>query len=76
MKKRDLLFAAVIVALIIFLYFLSATARKPPAMPADAVHAKLTDLRSCPACHGPGKVSPLKQDHPPKEHCFKCHKLK
>ncbi len=74
MKKRDILFAAVILAVVGFLFYLNATARKPPLMPSDAIHKNLNDILACAPCHGPGGGSPLKKGHPPKRHCFKCHK--
>ncbi len=74
MKSKNLLFAAVIIAVIGFLFFLSSTARKPPLIPSDAIHKNLTGIRACAPCHGPGGSSPLKKEHPPKRHCFKCHK--
>jgi hypothetical protein len=36
----------------------------------------MTTNDSCAACHGPGKRSPLKSSHPPKEDCLLCHKMK
>jgi hypothetical protein len=74
MKRRDMFFAAVIIAIILFLLYLSTIGRKAPAIPADAAHVKITDQRACLDCHAPGKISPLKHDHPPKEMCFTCHK--
>ncbi len=76
MKRRDMFFAAVIIVIIVFLVYLSTIGRKAPAIPQDAAHVKITDQRACLDCHAPGKVSPLKQDHPPKEMCFECHKTK
>jgi len=63
-------------AIIILLVFLSFTGKKPPFIPADAVHAAITTQEGCIACHAPGKQAPLKADHPPKEQCLICHKVK
>ena len=74
MKNKNLLFIIFVIAVVGFLFFLSANAVKPPLMPSDAIHKNLGDIRSCAPCHGPGGNNPLKKGHPPKEHCFKCHK--
>ena len=61
MKPRDIFFPAVVIAIILFLVYLSTIGRKAPAIPGDAAHVKITDQRACLDCHAPGKVSPLKQ---------------
>lgn len=50
--------------------------RKWPPMPNDAAHCASITVADCRQCHAPGKVAPLKSSHPPKLHCFKCHKMK
>ena len=74
MRTKNLVFPVVVIVIILFLVYLSTIGRKAPAIPQDAAHVKITDQRACLDCHAPGKVSPLKQDHPPKEMCFTCHK--
>jgi len=76
MKLRDILFIAGLIAVVAVLYFLSMTAKKPPVMPRDDVHISAKTKEDCKACHGPGKVSPLREVHPPKDQCPMCHKLK
>jgi hypothetical protein len=73
MKSTGLLFLAfaVIVGL---LFYLSFSAKKPPAVPQDAIHEALLSDSACPACHGAGKELPMKTTHPPKEQCLTCHK--
>ncbi len=66
-------FAAVI---ILVLVFVSKTATKPPFIPADDLHKVITTDAACTECHAPGKRSPLKPSHPPKEQCLYCHKVK
>jgi hypothetical protein len=58
---------------ILFLAYLSSSGKKPPRIPKDAQHARLATSESCSTCHAPGKASPLKENHPPKEQCLVCH---
>ncbi len=76
MKKRDILFAVGILAVVGVLYLLSATAKKPPFIPSDAPHIAAKTKQECQACHAEGKSNPLKKTHPPKDMCFKCHEFK
>ena len=47
---------------------------RPPRLPADADHLRPQQPRDCLECHGPGKRSPRKPNHPPAENqCFNCH---
>jgi hypothetical protein len=73
MKKNWSLIAGAL-AVLLLLYFLSSSGKKPPIIPADAVHTGLATNESCAPCHAPGKQSPLKETHPPKEQCVVCHK--
>ncbi|MDA8387198.1 MAG: hypothetical protein M0Z58_00875 [Nitrospiraceae bacterium] len=50
--------------------------RKWPPLPDDAVHRAAVTIADCRRCHAPGKALPLSPSHPPKFHCFKCHKMK
>ncbi len=75
MKFRDLLFMLGIVIVVLALYLLSLTGKKPPAIPPDAQHVAAKTIEDCKGCHAPGKVYPLKV-HPPKDQCFECHKYK
>jgi hypothetical protein len=64
-------------AVIIFaLAFLSSTGTKAPIIPPDNIHSAITTPEACVTCHAPGKQMPLKANHPPKEQCFICHKVK
>ena len=47
---------------------------RPPRLPADADHLRPQQAGDCLECHGPGKRSPRKPNHPPAEsQCFNCH---
>jgi hypothetical protein len=63
-------------AVVLLLFVLSLSGKKPPLIPEDAVHADLRTNEACLPCHAPGKSSPLKENHPPKEQCVVCHKAR
>jgi cbb3-type cytochrome oxidase cytochrome c subunit len=61
-------------AIVAVLFFVSSRGKKAPYIPVDQIHHTVTIQEGCTACHAPGKQSPLKDTHPPKEQCFTCHK--
>ena len=65
--------AAVIIAVLVFL---SSGGKKAPFIPPDNIHRAITAQEDCAACHAPGKPAALKLNHPPKEQCLICHKVK
>jgi len=73
--KNTLTFIAFALAVLLTLFFLSSV-KKAPLIPSDDQHKAVTTNVACAECHAPGKQVPLKQDHPPKEQCLTCHKLK
>jgi cytochrome c553 len=73
--KNNIVLAVSALALVAFLFFLSSR-QKAPALPADEAHRQVLSNALCLSCHGPGKPSPLKPSHPPKEQCLLCHKAK
>ena len=73
--KNTLTFVAFALAVLLALFFLSSV-RKPPLIPFDDLHKAVTTNAACAECHAPGKQAPLRQEHPPKEQCLTCHKLK
>ena len=70
-----MVFIAVSVVILLALFILSFS-KKVPSIPVKALHRDVTTNDSCGVCHGPGKQSPLKDTHPPKEQCLICHKMK
>ncbi len=70
--KNSVVFIIFAVAIIAFLIVLSSGKKIPP-IPRDLVHNSVATDGGCAACHGPGKVAPLHQSHPPKEQCLLCH---
>jgi mono/diheme cytochrome c family protein len=63
-----LLFAAIVVGLLLLF-----PGKKYPQIPADALHQAGQDIAACMECHGQGKKYAMKEAHPPKFECFKCH---
>ena len=74
MKPRDISFVVAVLAVLALLYYLSISGRELPKIPSDAVHIAAKVKQDCEGCHAPGKSSPLKPQHPPKDQCFVCHK--
>jgi hypothetical protein len=70
--KKNILFIVIALSIIASLYLVSRKQFVP--IPADEQHIGVTVKEECLKCHGPGKISPLKKDHPPKDQCFECHK--
>jgi len=84
LSKRDLLFTAVIVAVLGTL-FMSKDRAKTKNVPYDDSHSRFHDAlrtgtdrarveKECAVCHGSQSI-PLSKTHPPKEQCLLCHKL-
>jgi hypothetical protein len=85
MRRKDLIFIAIIVAVLGIFIFLSAIGRKAPAMTAREEHAganRKTANETCLACHAPDStVAPMPARHPKKgkppdtkTSCFACHR--
>ena len=85
MRRKDLIFIAIIVAVLGIFIFLSAIGRKAPAMTARAEHAgfnRKTPNDTCLGCHAPDSgVAPMPARHPKKgkppdtkTSCFACHR--
>lgn len=69
--KRQLLYFALICSVPVIFYFLSL--EKVISTPIDETHAGLTEEIQCFECHGEGEDYARKEEHPPKDECFKCH---
>ena len=82
--KRDLIFFAVIVAVLGTL-FVSTGKLKAKNVPYNEKHNQFYEVthegggrmemeKKCATCHGIQSI-PLSKTHPPKEQCLLCHKL-
>lgn len=74
--KSTIAFVGFLLAVLLFLFFLSSQRSEVPLIPNDAFHRGVTNNAACTTCHTPGKQAPLKESHPPKEECLLCHKFK
>jgi len=72
--KNTLFFIIFVLAIVSILYFISG--KKYPQMPSDPIHSGATVDSMCNGCHGPKGKFPKKPQHPPKDECLKCHKIK
>jgi hypothetical protein len=70
---KKILYSLLIFVVPLILYLLSLETVVP--IPADADHINLTEESQCFACHGRGKPNERSKDHPPKDRCFKCHRI-
>jgi hypothetical protein len=73
--NKNIIFIAAAAVILIALFVISSGNKVPP-IPTDALHKDAATNEACVACHAPGKQSPLKPTHPPKEQCVICHKAK
>ena len=73
--KNNIGIIVLALAILAFLFFLSSS-KKAPMLPDDEAHKQVLANSLCQTCHGPGKQSPLKPSHPPKEQCLLCHKTR
>jgi hypothetical protein len=70
--KKNIVFIVIVLSIAALLYLLSR--KEFVRIPADEQHIGVNLKEGCLECHGPGKISPLKKEHPPKDQCFECHK--
>ncbi len=70
--KRDLLFLA-IVAAVITLLVLGTSERTTKAVPDDDTHRHATSRAACMSCHDSGGVRPQPAGHTKADQCFQCH---
>jgi hypothetical protein len=71
--KNNIGIIVLALTILAFLFFLSSR-KKAPMLPDDEAHKQVQSNSLCQTCHGPGKQSPLKPSHPPKEQCLLCHR--
>jgi len=71
--KRDLVFLAIVAAVVLVLV-LGSRERKKIDVPNDDVHRSVTTKAACMACHGANGIHPQPAKHTKMERCFLCHK--
>jgi hypothetical protein len=72
--KGKLSFFIFVVAVAGLLLLYTFTSEEYPHLPSDETHRGISATAACMECHGPGKKNAMKQTHPPKFDCPKCHK--
>ena len=64
----------------LFLFLWNAPPETTAFLPHDEDHEKFMTMKKkqaekfCGECHGPDKIYPLPENHPPKYRCLFCHK--
>jgi len=71
--KKHIFYLTLICLVPAILYVLSLETVVP--IPPDENHLSITEEIKCFDCHGEGKEFARKKTHPPKDQCFKCHKV-
>ena len=70
--KKNMIFVFLMTMIVLVLIAISG--HDFPLIPADSEHISIADTEGCMGCHGPEMDSSMKDSHPPKYECFKCHK--
>ena len=83
--RKDWLFLAIMIV-VLLVFILVSGKEKTRKVPYDAVHRPFYEVmkktgskketeKGCESCHN-DKVVPFPKNHPPKNRCLFCHKLK
>jgi hypothetical protein len=72
--KHVLIFLVFILLVVGLLFTVSDT--KAPRIPDDETHTIFYVEEVCWECHGPEGEVPRRKNHPPKDQCLECHKVK
>ena len=75
LKKADYVAIAIALAVIIFVTLLPSPKDNNPPVPPDSKHRALKMEKDCLACHVKGGESPLRDKHPKRQDCLRCHRL-
>jgi len=70
--KRDLLFLAIVLAVVLALV-LGTSERKTIPAPNDDVHRSAVSRAECMTCHGAEGIRPQSPKHTQVDKCFLCH---
>jgi hypothetical protein len=84
-SRKDWLFIA-LMGIVLLIFFLISGEEKTKKVPYDKTHMPFYDLlkktgskreaeKGCDACHNDANI-PFPKDHPPKNRCLFCHKMK
>jgi hypothetical protein len=72
--KSTIGFIIFVLIIVLVLYVISG--KRYPQVPGDDFHkaVEVSNSTVCMECHGQSKKAALKETHPPKFECFRCHK--
>ena len=73
-KKSDFVFIGLVIAVIVFVTLLPSPKDNTPPTPNDLAHHGIKLEKSCLACHVKGGERPMKERHPKRQDCFRCHR--
>ena len=74
-KKSDYIAIGLAIAVIALVSLLPSPRDNNPPAPNDLAHRGIKLEKDCLACHVQGGERPLKERHPKRPDCFKCHRL-
>lgn len=77
-KLSPMMQTVIFIAFVLVVIFLlsSISGERSARIPDNPVHVNLTDIEYCLTCHGPGGEYMRSENHPPKDNCIICHKIK
>lgn len=75
LKKSDFIVIGLALTVITFLTLLPSPKNNNPPVPPDSKHRGLKLEKDCLACHVQGGERPLKERHPKRQDCFRCHRV-
>ena len=75
LQRSDLVAIGLALAVIIFVTLLPSPKDNNPPLPPDSKHRVLKIEKDCLACHVQGGERPLKERHPKRQDCFRCHRV-
>ncbi|HZS12871.1 MAG TPA: hypothetical protein VFA38_11520 [Nitrospirales bacterium] len=73
LRRADWIFAAAVIAVIVFVSLLPTPRQHNPMIPSDAEHRAVSEERQCGTCHAPAGARPLPARHPKRQDCSRCH---
>lgn len=74
-RKSDYIAIGLAVAVIVFVTLLPGPRDNNPPVPNDLAHYGIKLEKDCLACHVKGGERPLKERHPKRQDCFRCHRV-
>ena len=71
---QTVVFVVFVLVVIALLSLISG--RRSPRIPDNEAHVDLVNVEYCLTCHGEGGEFARGEEHPPKDECLVCHKVK